>query len=90
MDNRVYTRLGATESQTITNGDSCGLTIIGGTLQMYYKVGAGAWTAKGTGRTDGTYSAAGYIGMGLNTDAQACDDFGGGTITVSPPMFRGS
>ena len=90
VDNAVFTLLGSTESQTISNGDSWGGTIIGSTLQIYYKVGAGAWTAMGTGRTDSTYSAAGYIGVTLDDDTGQLDDFGGGTITVSPPMFRGS
>ena len=78
-DNGAFTQLGASISQTITNGDSWGGTVIGNTLTMHYKTAAGSWQVMGT-RTDSTYTASGYLGMSFNSTTQAYDNFGGGTI----------
>ncbi len=69
-------QLGADIAQTITDGDSIGASIVGSTITVYYKVGAGAWTNRGT-RTDNTYSTSGRIGLEIGSGS--VDDFGGGT-----------
>lgn len=82
LDNEVGTQLGSNDLQTIAATDSAGISIIGSALQAYYKVGAGAWAAVGAGRTDGTYSGAGYLGAALSA-AVTIKNFGGGTIPAS-------
>lgn len=69
--------IGGTISQAFADGDSFGMKIVGSTFTIYFKSGAGAWTSIGT-RNDATYSAAGKLGM--RSDADAFDDFGGGTL----------
>lgn len=84
MDGGVGTRtqLGTDISQTVSQGDSLGMSIVGSTIKIYYKVGVGAWTLKDT-QNDATYSAAGKIGImaidGSDNNGDM-DDFGGGTI----------
>lgn len=76
----TYVQLGGTISQTVTDGDSFGASIVGSTFTIYYKVGAGAWAALDT-RTDATYSGAGYLGVGIDQSVSGdvkLDDFGGG------------
>ena len=72
----IAPQLGADIAQTITDGDSIGASIVGNTITVYYKVGAGAWTNRGT-RTDNTYSTSGRIGLEIGSGS--VDDFGGGT-----------
>jgi hypothetical protein len=62
------------------NGDKLGLEVIGSTVAAYV-FQSGSWTQLGT-RSDGTYSAAGKIGVRLaDSGANAkIDDFGGGTV----------
>jgi len=79
IDGGSFVQLGASISQTISNGDSLGISIVGTTITAYYKVGAGAWTAVGN-RTDSTYSAAGKIGVRSAGTSVVLDGFGGGTI----------
>jgi hypothetical protein len=90
IDNAVFTLLGANESQTITNGDSWGYKMIGSTMQAYYKVGAGPWLAIGSGRSDSTYSAAGYIGLTMESSSAQYDNFGGGSIVTTQPTLYGT
>lgn len=76
------TQLGSDISQTVGDGDSIGVTMIGSTITVYYKVGAGAWNSIGT-RTDSTYSGAGYIGLWAdcgNPHSGKFDDLKGGTL----------
>ena len=73
-------QLGSDISVTVSEGDSYGLSIIGDKLQAYKKPSGGNWAALGSGITDSTYSAAGYIGAGVYGNVDAADDFGGGTI----------
>lgn len=77
IDDGSYTQLGATISQSFTNGDSFGAAMSGDTITIYYKVGAGAWASIGT-RTDATYTAGGFIGV--RAEVLAGDDFGGGSL----------
>lgn len=80
IDNGGFTQLGADISQTIAPGDKIGASMVGSLLTVYYKSGAGAWTALAT-RTDAAYSAAGYLGLRAgNTSGIDLDDFGGGSI----------
>lgn len=77
-----HTVLGATMSQTITDGDSPCLRREGNDLNVYYKVGAGSWTFVGT-RTDATYTSAGYFGLwadGGSVGSAKLDNLGGGTL----------
>ena len=94
-----HTQLGANISQTISNGDSIGASIIGSMITVYYKVGAGAWIPLDT-RTDATYSSAGYLGLwadGGSIGSAQFSSFGGGAVNnvievglhVPPPMFLG-
>lgn len=78
IDNGTYNQLGADIAQTISNGDSAGIEIIGSTITVYYKVGAGAWASVGS-RTDATYSGAGYIGIEGDGGTFPFENFGGGT-----------
>jgi hypothetical protein len=80
-DDDANTLLGSTFSQEITNGDGVGASIVGSTITVYYRSGAGAWTALGT-RTDSTYSGAGHIGFAGNQNGTSwtMDDFGGGSL----------
>lgn len=76
----AFNQLGADISQTIAVGDSLGLTMISDTITVYYKVGAGSWTALTT-RTDSTYTGAGKLGVAIWDDIDGTvDDFGGGNI----------
>lgn len=79
-------QLGATFSQSFTAGDSMGMTVTGSNptvIEVWYKVGAGAWTSLGT-RSDSTSpnTAAGNIGIrsGASSGSPKWDDFGGGTV----------
>jgi len=76
------TQLGSDISQTVSDGDSIGVTMIGSTITVYYKVGAGAWNSIGT-RTDSTYSNAGYVGLWADcgsANSGKFDDLKGGTL----------
>jgi hypothetical protein len=83
LDEAVITNLGAFIDQEITNGDSFGIEMIGSTLTPYYKVGAGAWTAKASS-SDSTYAGAGYLEIWSYSTTARLDDFGGGTVVVAP------
>jgi hypothetical protein len=87
VDNDSLVGLGAaiTPPAPYANGDKLGLECIGSTIAAYV-FQSGSWTQLGT-RTDGTYTAAGKIGVRLS-DAGAntrIDDFGGGTVVGGAP-----
>jgi hypothetical protein len=71
-------------------GDKLGLEVIGTTVAAYV-FQSGSWTQLGT-RTDGTYTAAGKIGLKLSDSGANAkvDDFGGGTVGGGPvaPTIR--
>lgn len=80
VDNGVQTQLGVAIAQTISSGDSFGAKMVGSTITVYYKIGAGSWTEVGT-RTDGTYTGAGKLAMStFDATPINVDNFGGGTI----------
>lgn len=84
-DNGTATQLGlvVTGLPYPTTGQKHGLAITGSTLTGY-QFDSGVWTAFET-RSDPTYSAAGYIGLGfLDNNCGTLDDFGGGTIAGGP------
>jgi hypothetical protein len=65
-------------TQALSAGDAIGLEIIGSSLQAYVFSG-GSWAPVQSPVTDGTYSAAGYVGFGITDVNARVDDFGGGT-----------
>jgi hypothetical protein len=74
--------IGAIVAQTFTNGDSVGISVIGTTIQAWYKVGAGAWTLKDT-VTDASVTGSGRIGIArTGSGTTTIDDFGGGAATA--------
>lgn len=85
FDNGAETILGSDDTvTTLATGDGFGFEIIGSTLTAYRRV-SGVWSQYGTTRTDSTYSAGGFIGMGLYEDSRTAqlDNFGGGTVVVA-------
>jgi len=77
------TQLGASFTQTISNGDSIGLEYNSATgdLIAYYKAAAGSWTALAT-RNDTTYQTdTGKSTVESQGVAIKYDSFGGGTST---------
>ncbi len=86
LDNSVLTQLGADITSELTAGDKMLFTAIGSTLEVWQYT-SGAWVSLGS-RTDATYGAAGYIGIGDYTTGCVSDDFGGGTYVPPPiPVF---
>jgi hypothetical protein len=74
--------IGAIVAQTFTNGDSVGISVIGTTIQAWYKVGAGAWTLKDT-VTDSSVAGSGRVGIArTGSGTTTIDDFGGGAATA--------
>ena len=83
-DNNVGTQLGASENVTQpVAGDDVGLEMVGSALQAWRKPSGGAWaTYAGTGRSDGTYTAAGNFLISVYEDTKTAvfDNFSGGTV----------
>lgn len=77
------TQLGATVTQSMSSGDSFGLSVAGSTLTIYYKASGGSWASKGT-RTDTTYTAGGNLAIasfsGGGTPDIKFTNFGGGSL----------
>lgn len=88
-DNGTATALGADFSVSGADGDSFGLEAVGSTIKAYHKPSAGSWTEVAS-RTDGTYSAAGFLALAMfdGSDNLRFDDFGGGTIPAGGPNQR--
>ena len=88
IDNGVLTLLGAAyPAATVAVGEKRGISIVGNTMSWYYNT-TGTWVSGGTDRTDSTYAAAGYIGIGanrtnVNAPVPTMDDFGGGTVVTT-------
>lgn len=83
MDDTALTQLGASVSVSYSDGDSLGLEAISNAITTYKKTAGGAWASIAS-RTDGTYTAAGNIGVGTDAQNWVLDDFGGGTIGAAP------
>lgn len=89
IDNGSYVQLGSDISQSLSDGDSVGMEMIGDTIQVYYKSGAGAWSAVGPTFTDSTYTGAGYLGMeGDGGGSLSIENFGGGVIASGPTVHE--
>jgi hypothetical protein len=83
VDGGFVTQLGAyLSAATAGTTGKVGIEASGTSISMYEDAGGG-WSLVGT-RTDGTYTAAGYIGVGFGTASGLLDDFGGGTIAAAP------
>ncbi len=74
IDNGVQTQLGSTMAWTLAANDVAGADMVGSTITVYQN-----GTAVDN-RSDGTYTAAGFIGLGADSNGPILDDFGGGTI----------
>lgn len=86
VDDTVNTLLGATFSITLAAGNRVGLEMIGSNLAFYDDNG-GSWTQRAT-RSDSTYTAAGFISMGLQGAVGRYDNFSGGTVVAGAPTIR--
>lgn len=70
----------------MTAADKVGIEIIGTTIKLYRKAGAGAWAQiASASTTDATYSAAGYVGVTMNGPNARLINIGGGPF-ASPPV----
>ncbi len=85
IDNGSETLLGSVVNLTVVTGEKVGFEAIGSTLKGYRFTG-GAWQEE-ISRSDSTYTAAGNIGMFLNTGGWDVDDFGGGTVVAAAGGF---
>jgi hypothetical protein len=73
------TSLGNNFTQAISSGDSVGFSARGTNITAWYKASGGSWKPIGTA-SDGIYSTAGNIGIGIaGTGGTVLDNFGGGT-----------
>jgi hypothetical protein len=80
----VYSTL-ATYAQSLSPGDSIGISAVGNTLTAWYRPGSGAWVSEGT-FTDSSYPSAGFMALEEDTGDSTFQltYFGGGTLqTVS-------
>lgn len=84
LSNITYTQIGATVStQVLSAGDSMGASVLGTTLEAWYKAAAGSWTSLGS-VTDSVVTGAGRIGVGITAGSSFTgDDFGGGAAVIS-------
>jgi len=82
-DSGAQTQIGSftDPSGTWADGYKIGVSMIGSVLSAYIDKGSG-WTFMASA-SDGTYTAAGYIGFRNNSTTQVYDDFGGGTVAVA-------
>jgi hypothetical protein len=76
-------QLGDLVTQAQAVGDQVGMEIIGSTIKGYLKPVGSDW-AEIVSRTDGTYSAAGKIGLKIDVDTWRADEFAGGTVITAP------
>lgn len=88
LDNGAYTKLGSDVSIAWANGNKIGLEVIGSTLVAYRDSGSG-WAAVDSGRTDGTYTAAGYAAWNAGSTTIKIDDLIYGTVVSGPTPVSG-
>jgi len=78
-------------NQTLAVGDSFGLQMNGSLISIWYKPAAGVWTLLGS-VVNSAHTAAGYIGLELQTVTTRAVDFGGGNSvdwsTLTGPQVR--
>lgn len=82
------TTISSVATQGLGAGDSLGMSVIGTSLQGWYKPSAGAWSML-VSATDATYAGSGSIGVDSFSASNTLDAFGGGAATASTPS-RGS
>lgn len=74
-----------TTASAVGVGDSMGMSCVGSTISAYTKIGAGDWSLLNSA-TDATYSAAGNIGVVVDSGGNNLDAFGGGAfVPVGAP-----
>lgn len=78
IDNGAATVLATTTDYGVPDGSRIGLEIIGSTIKGYLDTGSG-WSEI-LSASDGTYSAAGYLGVGIVSSSARMDNFSGGTV----------
>lgn len=66
-------------AEPIALGDTFGLVVVSGVVQMWYRPSGGAWEQLGLGVSDSTYPS-GYIGFAFDEGTARLDDFGGGSL----------
>lgn len=84
----VATQIGASATQSVANGASIGLVVVGSTIEGWYKAPAGSWSLVMT-RTDTTYGGAGKVGWYHYRAASTFDNFAGGTLLAARRALLG-
>ena len=90
-DNGSDTQIGSSYNPPggLQLGDKYGMSCVGAIIAGFYcPVSTGIWTSAVISATDATYGAAGFLGVALDSAGAAfrLDQFGGGTIAVTPPV----
>lgn len=83
----VYTLLGdAMTADVDSDGDALGARVLAdGTMKAYFKDSANPWVELGE-RSSTTHGCAGsHIGLNIRVTTSAFDNFGGGTVSSTPP-----
>lgn len=89
ITNGIASQLGASFGQEVSNGDSIGIECFGSNIAAWYKASGGSWI-KLAERTDTTYAASGYIGIGIMDTTGRVNDFGGGTTVEEGAAVAGA
>ena len=82
IDNGSLTRL-LTLNHELAVGDTLLLRASGSTLEIWRNNGS-SWSRLGS-PADSTYTAPGFVGVGLRGTTGRLDDFGARTLGVAPP-----
>ena len=81
LDNDSFTAIGSAVAYSPGAGDGFGNEMISTTLAIYKRV-SGTWSSL-TSTTDATYSAAGVIGVQIQTSSGVLDNYFGGVIVTT-------
>jgi len=81
LNNLTFTQVGGDHAGAdLAAGDSFGISVIGTTLEGWFKAAGGSWVSLGT-ETDTNIAGAGKIGIQLQNNLNMrVDEFGGGEI----------
>ena len=82
-DSGGATPLGSSATQAVSSGDKWGFEVIGSALKGYYFNGS-TWNVI-VSTNDSTYTAAGFVGIGTESNGSILDDFFAGTIVSANP-----
>lgn len=94
IDNGTFAQIGSVIGQEITGGDKIRFRRVGDVISVWRHDGSD-WAELGN-RTDATYSAAGYVGIGIAHTIAILDDFcaetisGDVVVTPSPATAKGA